>query len=562
VVLPCLNEEATLAVCIEQVRKTFQAHSISGEVIVADNGSTDTSSKIAQRMGARVVLVESQGYGSALMGGINAAQGKYIVMGDADCSYDFSQIPVFLEKLRSGFELVMGNRFQGGIRPGAMSPLHKYFGNPLLTGIGRFFFKSPCGDFHCGLRGFTKAAYERMHLRTTGMEFASEMIVKASLFNLRVCEVPITLSPDGRNRKSHLRSWHDGWRHLRFLLLYSPRWLFFYPGLALLFAGFGAALWLLPGPRQIGHIFLDVHTLLYATVAILTGFQAVAFAFFTKVFAITEGLLPEDPRLTRAFRVFNLEKGLLAGTVLLAAGIGIAGGPRPSCGCRDGVDYVGRGNHSCQFLPEHSGAGAEMSVLGQFHEACIYGRRIRRLTELFVDLIPPNSSFLDVGCGDGKLARALLDKRPDLRIEGVDVLVRKEVWLPVQAFDGKNLPYREASFDGVMLIDVLHHAHDPLALLREALRVSRRWLIMKDHVRKGLAAGLRLRFMDYIGNAHHDVALPYNYLSEGQWEELRRTLDVKVAEEAKELGLYPKPFDYVFGADLHFVALWERPGPQ
>jgi hypothetical protein len=194
----------------------------------------------------------------------------------------------------------------------------------MLTGIGRFFFKAPCGDFHCGLRGFTKAAYERMRLRTTGMEFASEMVVKASLFQLQVCEVPITLSPDRRNRRSHLRSWHDGWRHLRFLLLYSPRWLFFYPGLAMLFAGCAAALWLLPGPRRVGHIFLDVHTLLYATVAILTGFQAVLFAFFTKVFGITEGLLPEDPRLTRAFRIFNLEKGLFAGTALLVIGLAIA----------------------------------------------------------------------------------------------------------------------------------------------------------------------------------------------------------------------------------------------
>jgi glycosyltransferase involved in cell wall biosynthesis len=325
VVLPCLNEEATVAVCIEQVRKTLDTHGISGEIIVADNGSVDKSREIAQGMGARVVLVENRGYGNALTGGINAAQGRYIVMGDADCSYDFSQIPVFLQKLRSGYDLVMGNRFQGGIRPGAMSPLHRYFGNPLLTGIGRVFFKSPCGDFHCGLRGFTKAAYERMRLRTTGMEFASEMIVKASLFKLQVCEVPITLSPDGRDRRSHLRSWHDGWRHLRFLLLYSPRWLFFYPGLALLFAGCAAALWLLPGPRKVGHVFLDVHTLLYATVAILTGFQAVAFAFFTKIFGITEGLLPEDPRLTRAFRVFNLEKGLLVGAVLLAMGTGIAG---------------------------------------------------------------------------------------------------------------------------------------------------------------------------------------------------------------------------------------------
>lgn len=203
-----------------------------------------------------------------------------------------------------------------------------------------------------------------------------------------------------------------------------------------------------------------------------------------------------------------------------------------------------------------------MSVLGQFHEAYIYGRRIRCLSQLLADLIPPNCSFLDVGCGDGKLARAVVDKRPDLRIEGVDVLVRERVWLPVQAFDGRNLPYREASFDGVMLVDVLHHTRDPLTLLREALRVSRRYLIVKDHVRKGLAAGLRLRFMDYIGNAHHAVALPYNYLSAGQWEELRRMLDLKVASEVKELGLYPQPFDYVFGADLHFVALWERPAPR
>jgi glycosyltransferase involved in cell wall biosynthesis len=324
VVMPCLNEEATVAVCIEQIRETLQAHNISGEIIVADNGSTDKSRNIAQDMGVRVVFVENRGYGNALMGGINAARGKYVVMGDADCSYDFSQIPVFVQKLRSGYELVMGNRFLGGIRPDAMSPLHKYFGNPLLTGIGRVFFKTPCGDFHCGLRGFTKAAYDRMRLRTTGMEFASEMIVKASLFNLPICEVPITLSPDRRNRKSHLRSWHDGWRHLRFLLLYSPRWLFFYPGLALLFAGCATALWLLPGPRRVGHIFLDIHTLLYAVVAILTGSQAVAFAFFTKVFGITEGLLPEDLRLTRAFRMLNLERGLLIGATLLLSGIGIA----------------------------------------------------------------------------------------------------------------------------------------------------------------------------------------------------------------------------------------------
>jgi glycosyltransferase involved in cell wall biosynthesis len=324
VVIPCLDEAATVGLCVRQVRECLLANGISGEVIVADNGSTDNSRDIARASGASVVSVASRGYGSALMGGIAAAQGKYIVMGDADGSYDFSQIPLFLEKLRSGYALVMGNRFQGGIRPGAMPPLHRYLGNPLLTAIGRLFFRAQCRDFYCGLRGFTKTAYENMTLRTTGMEFASEMVVKATLFKMPVCEVPATLSPDGRTGKSHLRTWHDGFRGLRFLLLYSPRWLFLYPGLSLLLVGILTAAWLLPGPRRVGHSVLDIHTLLYAVVAILTGSQAVIFAFFTKVFGITEGLLPEDARLTRAFRVFNLEKGLLAGGALLILGLGMA----------------------------------------------------------------------------------------------------------------------------------------------------------------------------------------------------------------------------------------------
>jgi len=324
VVMPCLNEAATVGACVEQIRQTLQKRKISGEIIVADNGSSDGSREIAQSLGARVVMVENKGYGSALMGGIAAARGEYIVMGDADCSYDFTQIPLFLEKLRSGYELVMGNRFQGGIQPGAMPPLHQYLGNPVLTGIGRLFFHSPCRDFYCGLRGFTKSAFEHMDLRTTGMEFAGEMVVKASLFGMSVCEIPTTLSPDGRAGKSHLRSWHDGFRGLRFFLLYSPRWLFFYPGLALLLMGLAIALWLLPGPRRVGHTFLDIHTLLYAVVAILIGFQAVLFAVFTKVFGISEGLLPEDQRMVRAFRLFNLERGLLGGATLLVIGIGIA----------------------------------------------------------------------------------------------------------------------------------------------------------------------------------------------------------------------------------------------
>jgi glycosyltransferase involved in cell wall biosynthesis len=324
VVMPCLNEEKSVGGCIEQILHTFVAHNIRGEVIVANNGSTDRSAEIARSLGARVVLVKERGYGSALMGGIGAARGKYVIMGDADGSYAFTQIPIFLEKLRSGCEVVVGNRFGGGIQPGAMPPLHRYFGNPVLTGLGRLFFKTVSHDFQCGLRGFTKNAYERMGLRTTGMEFISEMVVKASLFKLRTCEIPTTLSPDKRFRKSHMRSWHDGWRNLRFLLLYNPRWLFLYPGLALLVLGAATALWLLPGTRKVGHVSLDIHTLLYAVAAILTGFQAVVFAVFTKIFGITEGLLPEDPRLSRAFRIFNLEKGLLVGAALLIAGVGIA----------------------------------------------------------------------------------------------------------------------------------------------------------------------------------------------------------------------------------------------
>jgi glycosyltransferase involved in cell wall biosynthesis len=319
IVMPCLNEAETLRTCIKKAQWYLTEQQISGEILVADNGSTDGSQDIAAQMGVRVVPVKEKGYGSALRGGIAAARGQYIIMGDADDSYDFTKLTPFLEKLRSGYDLVMGNRFKGGIKPGAMPPLHKYLGNPVLTWIGRLFFPSPCGDFHCGLRGFRKAAIEKLDLRTTGMEFASEMVVKASLHKMRIAEVPTTLSPDGRSRPPHLRSWRDGWRHLRFLLLYSPRWLFLYPGLLLMLLGLMFGLWLLPGARGI----FDIHTLLFAATAILVGFQAVAFAIFTKVFAISEGLLPEDRRLNRVFRYINLEVGLIVGGALLL--IGIAG---------------------------------------------------------------------------------------------------------------------------------------------------------------------------------------------------------------------------------------------
>ena len=321
IVMPCLNEAETLAICIEKAQQSLRDCNIVGEVLIADNGSTDGSQEIAMRMGARVVNVEAKGYGSALMGGIAAARGKYVIMGDADDSYDFAHLGPFVEKLREGYDLVMGNRFQGGIKPKAMPPLHKYLGNPVLTGIGRLLFRSPCGDFHCGLRGFSREAVMRLDLHTTGMEFASEMVVKATLHKVRLAEVPTTLSPDGRSRPPHLRSWRDGWRHLRFLMLYSPRWLFLYPGLLSMFVGSMVALWLLPGPQLFEGISLDVHTLLYAALAIIVGFQAVVFAVFTKVFAISEGLLPEDPRLNKLFEAINLEKGLISGGIVLLAGI-------------------------------------------------------------------------------------------------------------------------------------------------------------------------------------------------------------------------------------------------
>ena len=323
ILMPCLNEAETLEICIQKAQRSLRELDIAGEVIIADNGSTDGSQDIATRMGARVVPVAAKGYGSALMGGIIAARGVYIIMGDADDSYDFSNLGFFVHKLREGFDLVMGNRFQGGIKPGAMPPLHKYLGNPVLTWVGQLFFSSPAGDFHCGLRGFRRDSILKLDLQTTGMEFASEMVVKASLYKLRITEVPTVLSPDGRSRPPHLRTWRDGWRHLRFLLLYSPRWLFLYPGTALMIWGLIVSIWLLPGTQKIGGISFDVHTLLYGAIAIIVGFQAVTFAFFTKVFAISEKLLPEDPKLNKIFRYVTLETGLIVGVILIL--IGIAG---------------------------------------------------------------------------------------------------------------------------------------------------------------------------------------------------------------------------------------------
>jgi hypothetical protein len=322
VVMPCLNEAETLATCIKKAQQALHKLGVTGEVIVADNGSTDGSLAIASRLGARVVPVARRGYGSALSGGIAAARGRYVIMGDADDSYDFTNLEPFLGKLREGYDLVMGNRFAGGIKPGAMPLLNRYLGNPALTAIARLLFQRPAvHDFHCGLRGFSKDAAARMKLRTTGMEFASEMVVKAVLCGMRIAEVPTTLSPDGRSRPPHLKPWRDGWRHLRFLLLYSPRWLFIYPGALLMVLATAVGVWLIPHSRPLGSIVLDVHTLLFAGAALIVGFQSVVFGVVTTIFGVAEDLRPPDRRLDALFKYVTLEVGLVVGGLIALVGL-------------------------------------------------------------------------------------------------------------------------------------------------------------------------------------------------------------------------------------------------
>src|ERR1700737_4362713 len=319
--MPCLNEAETLATCIQKAQRAIDKAHLSAEIIVADNGSTDGSQAIARELGARVIPVAKKGYGSALIGGIDAARGRFVIMGDADDSYDFTAIAPLIEKLREGYDLVVGNRFAGGIEAGAMPWSHRWIGNPVLTLISRVFFHTPVGDMHCGLRGFRKDAYERMRLRATGMEFASEMVIKASLKKMRIAEVPVTLRPDGRSRPPHLRTWRDGWRHLRFMLLFSPRWLFLYPGLALLAVGILLSAILLGGPLRIAGLRLDIHTLLVAGFLALVGYQLVLFAVFTKIFAIQSGFHPPHPMLERLFRYVTLEVGVAVGAVMSLTGL-------------------------------------------------------------------------------------------------------------------------------------------------------------------------------------------------------------------------------------------------
>ncbi len=317
IVMPCLNEAETVGKCVANAKVFLEKNGVSGEVIVADNGSIDNSAVIAENAGATVIHVPDKGYGSALKGGIDTARGKYIIIGDSDSSYDFSNLMPFLENLRDGYDIVMGNRFKGGIKRGAMPWHHKYIGNPFLSGIGKLFFKSDVNDFHSGLRGFTRTAYKRMDLRTQGMEFASEMVVKASMYGMKIREVPIMLFPDGRSGKPHLRSFRDGWRHLKFLFLYSPRWLFFYPGLILMFGGILSMLWILFQPQ----LKWDIHTMLYSSASTLIGFQAVTFAVLSKTFAVHEKLIPSNVIIEKVLQLVTPDRGLLIGLIIVIFGI-------------------------------------------------------------------------------------------------------------------------------------------------------------------------------------------------------------------------------------------------
>jgi glycosyltransferase involved in cell wall biosynthesis len=317
IVMPCLNEVETLATCIHKAQRAIAKLGLAAEIIVADNGSTDGSQMVARELGVRVVDVARKGYGSALIGGIDAARGRFVIMGDADDSYDFGAIGLLLDRLREGNDLVMGNRFAGGIQEGAMVWSHRWVGNPALTFISRMLFRTPVGDMHCGLRGFRKDAYEKLRLRATGME----MVIKASLRRLKIAEVPVTLSPDGRSRPPHLRTWRDGWRHLRFMLLFSPRWLFLYPGIALFTAGLLAGAALEIGPVKVGPFGFDIHTLLLAGFCCLIGYQLIVFAVFTKVFAMRMGFHPPNPTYASMFRYVRLETGLVVGALMFLLGV-------------------------------------------------------------------------------------------------------------------------------------------------------------------------------------------------------------------------------------------------
>lgn len=320
ILMPCLNEAKTIGICIEKAKKFLNTNNIDGEILIADNGSTDGSKEIARKNGARVVDIKEKGYGAALIGGCNAAYGKYVIMGDSDDSYDFLNLMPFVEKLREGYELVMGNRFKGGIEPGAMPPLHKYLGNPVLSFIGRVLYRSDIKDFHCGLRGYNRESILKLNLHTLGMEYASEMVVQATLHKLKITEVPTTLKKDGRDRPPHLRSWSDGWRHLTFLLMHSPKWLFLFPGLILFIIGLILGSFIVVSPIIIKNITLDVNTLIYTSISTIIGFQLILYYILTLKYAEKTKFIPST-NISKKFVKFTMNKGILIGAILFLIGL-------------------------------------------------------------------------------------------------------------------------------------------------------------------------------------------------------------------------------------------------
>lgn len=320
ILMPCLNESLTLATCINKAQTFLKEHQIDGEVLIADNGSTDGSQDIALNAGARVVNIKEKGYGAALIGGSHAALGKYVIMGDSDDSYDFSNLMPFVEKLREGYELVMGNRFKGGIEKGAMPPLHRYLGNPVLSTIGRILYKSPIRDFHCGLRGYNRQSILDLNLHTTGMEYASEMVVQATLHKLKICEVPTTLKKDGRDRPPHLRSWHDGWRHLTFLLMHAPNWLFLYPGFLFHIVGIILSTKIILEPIIVHNIRFDINTLVYGAVSTIIGFQLILFYVITKRYAAISKFIPMS-RIDNFLVKLTMNRGIFIGAILFIVGL-------------------------------------------------------------------------------------------------------------------------------------------------------------------------------------------------------------------------------------------------
>jgi glycosyltransferase involved in cell wall biosynthesis/SAM-dependent methyltransferase len=588
VVMPCLNEARTVSTCVRKARGSLERMGVRGEVLVADNGSTDGSQALAAAEGARVVHVERKGYGSALQGGIAEARGRFVVMGDADDSYDFSRLEPFIDRLRAGNDLVMGNRFKGGIKKGAMPWLHQYFGNPFLSWILNVFFNSPIHDTNCGLRAFRKDAYKRLNLTAPGMEFASEMVVKACLHRQRITEIPIVLHPDGRGRAPHLRSFRDGWRNLRLYLLLCPLWLYLIPSGFLLAVGLGLMTWLTGGSRLIGGVTFDVHTMLLGSLCALLGYQTLWLWAFARIYGWASRLLPANTFSSWIFDYINLERGLMAGGLMLASGVGlnlwlvhtwygVSLGPldishtmRPALWGLTlmvaGVQTI-YGSFFLSMLgidkdelrtPRPPKPRPTMSLIERVHEEYVVDRRVRKLADHLTDLLPYKARVLDVGCGDGKLARLIADRRDDIEIQGIDVLVRSATAISVAPFDGARIPYPDASFDVVMFVDVLHHTSDPLVLLREAARVAKKAIVLKDHTANGVLARPTLRFMDRVGNARHGVALPHNYWSRRKWLLAFATIGFAIREWRSSLGLYPWPANWVFGRRLHFVARLER----